>query len=396
MNQKPKKIENLKEKLKIEFSPKIIASNCSLQPIYDMILTILRTTEFWEDLERAVDKSISEIEKKVLEYVIETNFKSFEITNGQQKEQQNANKPIQSKPTKVCFKKSVLQKNDFDTKSTISRNDKKQQISMKQLPNFEHGKLKIPKFEPKLTGHHERVNEVKPDIQNVSMTSNISITNELLNNEAFQAKIAQMVLNQLGTETKQGSKSQSEENLAIKSRNALVAKHRGDFKKHEPEANMSFQDGQWIKITSLFQQPLVSSDFGEVNRNKKPSEDHKSSDSNFHNLANRYSKKNKPGTEDMRNFKLIENAFNAKISDDEKPRSNSISDNPSNESCMSEGQEKKLEMMRKNLVRRESLTKGAGLAFSFGKAPPKNNNLPTNLSYNQQISNFEESSFQGK
>ena len=81
--------------------------------------------------------------------------------------------------------------------------------------------------------------------------------------------------------------------------------------------------------------------------------------------------------------------FQVAASEEEKPPSNSVSDNPSNESCISEAHEKKIELMKKNFVRRESLTKGAGLAFSFGKIPAKGARVQDNLSYSQQISNFE-------
>lgn len=430
-----KRQESLREKLKIDFAPKLVAANPSLQPIYDVILSMLKSTEFWEDLEKAIDDSIAEIEQKVVTYVLTVNAKSAaDLPSAKALEQPSSR--AQATPTRPEPIRTSTLKADTDSRSVYSNIDKRLAEVKKKL-TLNYPKHKDP-VRPaptvtqrtkahvtgpstthtlpsnQVTGHpnapqrpkKDQACEAKIDAQNTSMQSSMSWASDLLRSDEFLAKMAYFMNQQLqGSETNLygrqpvGAVLDYQQSIPIED---MFRKTRGGDTGSKPK-----RPRRQVSDNSSEQSGLKEDQFNDVSQDMMadkaaekraqsipllemiPSAGQAGANEVVH--SNRYSRRGKRETTQEEGSNSLpstpDNMFKAPISEDDRPVS--VSDNQSNESVASEAHEKRLEMMKKNIVRRESLSKSAGLAFSFGKVPARMLPLVENLSCGQQVSSFE-------
>ena len=392
----PKPNESLRQKLKIEFNPKIIATNSSFQPVYDLILKILRSTEFWEDLERSIDSAIAEMEFKVTSFMTSNR----QIINSKPLSQTCFKIPL-TIPIKPKLNKISSFKNDLECKSVYSNIDKRMNEARKKMQKdfkktSEIGKkcgIGIQKRQSQKSKLKLLV-EAKTDLHNTSLRSNLSWASDMILSEAFQTKMAQLIHQQMSQNQNQSLvQSEASQNQQVnpfqKPRKSGERKSTLEFKKvntNKTEISNGFKEEQFADFSKILKQKTLQSERELILSGSKFAQ----SQLFVANPLNRYSRNTRtPSVDQINDSRPVNNMFQVPVSEEEKVQSNSLSDNPSIESCMSENHDKKIEMMKKNFVRRESLTRGAGLAFSFGKIPARSAKMHETLTYSQQISNFE-------
>lgn len=424
MNRTSKKTESLKDKLKIQFSPKLIASNPTLQPIYEVILSLLKSTEFWEDLERAIDATISEIEQKIVSHVLSMNFKSFESNETKICADNRKSKPQALQETM----KFSAQKNESESKSVYSHVDKKltdtkklisqpfirtknylknvhlftersKPASGKQQNNVQSSPSQLESNEQKKS----ILVEQKVENLNESVTSNMSWASDLLKSDEFLAKMAFFMNQQLAQDPNIANRFISNSGLnyqqsmpvtnAFKKSAKVEKDHAG--KKSVPQKSDKSSDYSGIKEDQFsdIQKDITAAalEYDKHLNGQASEEVYNNSRANAKEHSLRYSKKGKRDNSAGQEHQMTNpnNMFKVGISEEERPQSVSVSDHTSNESYTSDQHEKKLELLKKNIVRRESLSKSAGLAFSFGKVPTRSIPIADQMSYTQQVSNFE-------
>jgi hypothetical protein len=411
-----KRPQELREKLRLNFSPKVVATNPVLQPIYDLVCSVLKSTEFWVDLEKAVDATIAEIEQKIMHHLFSVNSISADtgFSRGPMRASTTRN-PVSAAKYEAISGTSA--KNDLENRSVTSNLERRLEESKKLVSkNFSKAKatakpVGLPKHSlasrlPKL--RKDVSSDIRKTPEDTNSVSQKGLATDLWTNGDFQAKLRDLVGQQLLSDP-----SLLYRQLTLPIFDKEPAQLESEATKKVAPPSHSFKGSRNFRQISEPPAPLYPvnqptglkaeyfSDFEEApcnypNTEKRGSgvsivdfvEAEARSSSKNHNT--RYSRKTRGSSKDRTDPLLpLDNMFKAPISEEEKPATLSVSDNPSNESCNSEAHERKLETLKKNIVRRESLSKSAGLAFSFGRVPQRVSGLQENLSISQQISNFE-------
>lgn len=393
-----KKMENLQNKLEIKFAPKIVASNEHFQPIYEMIILILKLTDFWQDLERAFDESISEAERKIREYVEDVINYSQQNTNPKNLNNSSwTNKSFFGAKRETSKNFQTSGKKDGETKSMKSgatpkttKAIKKIQTDLKKITEISKSSSQNKKPNHANETKASETFDSKKDLQSMSLSSNTSWTSDFFLSQVFQNRVIPAIDVQIIRKESDFLKNPEKKSF-IHSENKFL-KPNIRLERTTRQSNLHSIVGETVIAE------VIEEDFGEKNGFKSESsfqpEKFLINQDGFNrsygqNIPNRYSRRSRRQTESNQENKNEKNPFKKNSLDEEGTASNNKSENHSSESSTSEKNDRKIEFLKNNNVRRESLSKVAGIVFSFGKIPSKNTNLSENVSGFSQISNFE-------